>query len=169
MVVSIQNKWEKILSLQDRSKTGLKQRGSEQMVSFRSIIAFRLIPFFVTFFLHICDTHAKSNVPSASGLDATSSEAQKEEGRNKSPSGVGVRWKEGLYLGYQYRDIFSLEFGGLLSVDGGYIDANQVLQNSYPSLQGWAGVLRNVKVSLVAAWVDDGRANISQSRFQVAF
>jgi phosphate-selective porin OprO/OprP len=99
-------------------------------------------------------------VPSSSALDATRSDAQKEEGENKSPSEVDVRWKEGLHLGYHYKDIFSLELGGLLSVDGGYIDANQVLENAYPTLQEWTGVLRYARFNLVATFYKTIEAKI---------
>jgi len=132
----------------------------QQKMSFRSILTFLSILFFATFSLPICDTHAQPGMTSSSALDTTRSDAQKEEGESKSPSGVDVRWKEGLYLGYHYRDIFKLELGGLLSVDGGYIDANQVLENAYPTLQGWNGILRTAKFNLVATFYQTIEAKI---------
>ena len=108
----------------------------QQKMSFRSILTFLSILFSVTFSLPICDTHAQPGMTSSSALDTTRSDVEKEEGKNKSPSGVDVRWKEGLYLGYHYRDIFKLELGGLLSVDGGYIDVNQVLEMPIPRYRG---------------------------------
>ena len=73
---------------------------------------------------------------------------------------MDFRWKEGLYLGYRYRDIFSLELGGRLQIDGGYIGANQALRNTNPTLQGWNDVLRRARVSLVATFYKTVEAKI---------
>jgi phosphate-selective porin OprO/OprP len=45
-----------------------------------------------------------------------------------------------------------VELGGLLSVDGGYIDANQALENAYHTLEGWSAILRTAKIKLVATF-----------------
>ncbi len=132
----------------------------QQKMSFRSIFTFLSILFPITFSLPICNTHAQPGMTSSSALDTTSSGVEKEEGESKSPSGVDFRWKEGLYLGYHYRDIFKFELGGLLDVDGGYIDANQVLENAYPTLHGWNDILRRAKFNLVATFYQTIEAKI---------
>ena len=124
------------------------------------IIAFLLVSSGVTVSLHLPHCNAQPSQPSSSTPDTASSDAQKGGAESKSPSGVEFCWEEGLYLGYRYRDIFNLEFGGRLLVDGGYIGTNQALGNSYPTAQGWNDVLRSARVSLVATFYKTIQAKI---------
>ena len=136
------------------------EEGFSMGKSVNVIIVFLLFLSGVTVSLHLSDCNAQPSQPSSSTLDTTSSDAQKEGGGNKSPSGVEFRWKEGLYLGYHYRDIFNLELGGRLMVDGGYIGTNKALRNAYPTLQGWNDVLRSARMSLVATFYKTIEAKI---------
>jgi phosphate-selective porin OprO and OprP len=99
----------------------------------------------VTVSLHVSDCNAQTTI-SPSSPSATA------EGDAQPAAGVDFSWKEGLHLGYHYKDIFDLQLGGQFQVDGGTIDANQVLENAYPTLQGWNGVLRSAKAKLVATF-----------------
>ncbi len=123
------------------------------MTSARAIVAFLSICFPVTFLLGVDETRAQTGVPPSSIPDTTKRNAQ-------SPSGVDFRWEEGLHLGYHYKDIFNLELGGRLQVDGGYIAANHGLQIAYPTLQGWNVVLRSARVSLVGTFYQTVKAEV---------
>ncbi len=138
------------------AEEGLLTGKSVRMV----IVFFLLFLPGMTFSFHVSDCNAQPGLPSSPTLDTTSTDAQKERGGNRSPSGVEFRWKEGLYLGYRYRDIFNLELGGRLLVDGGYIGPDQALRNGYPTLQGWNDVLRSARVSLVATFYKTIEAKI---------
>ncbi len=116
-----------------------------RLISPKTVVAFLAIYFMATSPLWICESKAQTEGPPSSIPDTTKRGAQ-------SSSGVDFRWKEGLHLGYQYRDILNLELGGRLQVDGGYTEANQTLRNAYPALQGWDDVLRSADVSLIATF-----------------
>ena len=92
--------------------------------------------------------------PDSAGRDASIKEAE-----NSQPvGGFDFGWKEGLRFGYRDRDVFKLEIGGQLEVDGGYIATNQALQNAYqstyPPLQGWNDALRSARVKLVGMFYE---------------
>jgi phosphate-selective porin OprO and OprP len=95
----------------------------------------------------------------SSALDSAGTDSLNKE-ETRPPAGLDFSWREGLYLGHHYRDIFTVTLGGLLQVDGGYIDANQVLENAYPALQGWDGALRNAKFNLTATFYQVIKAKI---------
>ena len=82
----------------------------------------------------------------------------KEELKTQPVGGFNFGWKEGLRVGYRYKDIFRLELGGQLEVDGGYMAANQALQNAYqsnyPPLQGWNDALRSARAKLVGTFYE---------------
>jgi phosphate-selective porin OprO and OprP len=92
--------------------------------------------------------------PDSAGRDAQIREAANPQ----AVGGFDFSWKEGFRLGYQDKDIFKLELGGQLEVDGGYIAANQALQNAYqstyPPLQGWNDALRSARVKLVGTFYE---------------
>jgi phosphate-selective porin OprO and OprP len=92
--------------------------------------------------------------PDSAGTDASIKKAV-----NSQPvGGFDFGWKEGLRFGYQYKDIFKLELGGQFEVDGGYIAADQALQNAYqstyPPLQGWNDALRSARAKLVGTFYE---------------
>jgi phosphate-selective porin OprO/OprP len=91
--------------------------------------------------------------------DSAGRNAPNKEAANTQPvGGFDFGWKEGLRLGYQYKDIFKLELGGQLDVDGGYIAANQALKNAYqsnyPPLQGWNDALRSARAKMVGTFYE---------------
>jgi phosphate-selective porin OprO and OprP len=92
--------------------------------------------------------------PDSAGKDASN----KEEAKLQPFGGFDFGWKEGVRLRYRYKDIFKLELGGRFLVDGGYIAANQALQNAYqsayPPLQGWNEVLRSARAKLVGTFYE---------------
>ncbi len=115
----------------------------------RSIVAFLAVLFTLIMLLHICDSHAQTGTPGSSIQGADIGDARPD-------AGFDFSWKEGVRLGYHYKDIVNLDLGGRFLVDGGYIGANQALrdayQSTYPPLQGWNDVLRSARVNLVGTF-----------------
>ena len=108
---------------------------------------------FFAFPLWTGESKGQPQSPTFSSQDSTDKDAlNKEEEKTQPPSGVDFRWKEGVYLGYHYQDLVSLRLGGQLLIDGGYIGADQALQNAYPPLQGWNDLLRSARVILVGTF-----------------
>ena len=123
------------------------------------IVALPVILLLLTLSLWVGEgrTQPRNSTPSAPD-SANRDGPNKEEAKLQPVGGFDFGWKEGIRLGYQYKDVFRLELGGQLDVDGGYIAANQALRNAYqstyPPLQGWNDVLRSARAKLVGTFYE---------------
>jgi phosphate-selective porin OprO and OprP len=115
------------------------------------IVVFLFVFSHAIFPLYVFDSNAQTAISSSTVLTTTNRDAQLS-------AGFDFGWKEGLRLGYHYKDILKLELGGQVEVDGRYIAANQALQSAdqsnYPPLQGWNIVLRSARAKLVGTFYE---------------
>jgi phosphate-selective porin OprO/OprP len=70
------------------------------------------------------------------------------------PVGFHYYWKEGFHLDSPKKRLKAKMYGRILA-DAGYIGANEVLQNSFPSLEGWSAEFRDLRVILLGTLYDD--------------
>jgi phosphate-selective porin OprO/OprP len=131
--------------------------GSQQELPFKENRA--AFAWMMTMFLILGFTICPVSTSSASDSGDRNS-SYKEEGNASPSSGFDFRWKDGLGLGYHYKDIFNVELGGQFLFDGGYIGANQALSVPFATLQGWNLVLRSAKVKLVGEFYQAIEAKI---------
>jgi hypothetical protein len=70
------------------------------------------------------------------------------------PVGFHYYWKEGLHLDSPKKRLKVGIFGRILA-DAGYIGANEVLQSSFPTFEGWNARFRDLRITLLSTLYDD--------------
>ena len=118
-------------------------------------VAFIVILLSVIFPLDVQNSRAETEALNPIS-DTANRDVLNKQGRIEPSSGINFHYENGLYLEYRYKNLVKLELGGRFLVDGGYIGADQTLQNAfqntYPPLRGWNDVLRSARVNVVGTF-----------------